>query len=61
MKVMAIAFSTQGCRTLLRLKGMFEDIELYAMAFSDESAIGIHIYVRSLLTRPLTSYLIPTL
>ena len=39
MKVKAIAFSTQGCRTLLRLKGMFEDIELYCKTRADNLGI----------------------
>ena len=39
MKVKAIAFSTQGCRTLLRLKEMFDDIDLYCKTRADNLGI----------------------
>ena len=39
MKVKAIAFSTQGCRTLLRLKGMFDDIDLYCKTRADNLGV----------------------
>ena len=39
MKVKAIAFSTQGCRTLLRLKDMFDDIELFCKTRADNLGI----------------------
>ncbi len=39
MKVKAIAFSTQGCRTLLRLKGMFDDIDLFCKTRADNLGI----------------------
>ena len=39
MKVKAIAFSTQGCRTLQRLEGFFDDIELYSKTRADSLGI----------------------
>ena len=39
MKVRGIAFSTQGCRTLLRLKDMFDDIEMYSKTRADSLGI----------------------
>ena len=39
MRVKAIAFSTQGCRTLLRLKGMFDDIELFCKTRADNLGV----------------------
>jgi len=39
MKVKAIAFSTQGCRTLQRLEGYFDDIELYSKTRADSLGI----------------------
>ena len=39
MKVKAIAFSTQGCRTLKRLEGMFDDIELFSKTRADSLGI----------------------
>ena len=39
MKVKAIAFSTQGCRTLQRLEGMFDDIKLYSKTRADSLGI----------------------
>ncbi len=39
MKVRAIAFSTQGCRTLQRLEGMFDDIELFSKTRADSLGI----------------------
>ena len=39
MKVKAIAFSTQGCRTLQRLEGMFDDIELFSKTRADSMGI----------------------
>ena len=39
MKVRAIAFSTQGCRTLQRLEGFFDDIELYSKTRADSLGI----------------------
>ena len=39
MKVKAIAFSTQGCRTLQRLEGMFDDIELFSKTRADSLGI----------------------
>ena len=39
MKVKAIAFSTQGCRTLLRLKEIFDDIDLYSKTRADSLGI----------------------
>ena len=39
MKVRGIAFSTQGCRTLLRLKDMFDDIELFSKTRADSLGI----------------------
>ncbi len=39
MKIKAIAFSTQGCRTLLRLKYMFDDIELFCKTRADNLGI----------------------
>ena len=39
MRVKAIAFSTQGCRTLLRLEGMFDDIELFCKTRADNLGV----------------------
>ena len=39
MKVKAIAFSTQGCRTLKRLEGMFDDIELFCKTRADNLGV----------------------
>ena len=39
MKVRGIAFSTQGCRTLLRLKDLFEDIEMFSKTRADSLGI----------------------
>ena len=39
MKVKAIAFSTQGCRTLKKLEGMFDDIELFSKTRADSLGI----------------------
>ena len=35
MKVKGIAFSTQGCRTLLRLRNLFDDIEMFSKTRAD--------------------------
>ena len=39
MKVIGIAFSTQGCRTLLRLKDMFDDFEMFSKTRADSLGI----------------------
>ena len=39
MKVRGIAFSTQGCRTLLRLKDLFDDIEMFSKTRADSLGI----------------------
>ena len=39
MKVRGIAFSTQGCRTLLRLKDLFDDLELFSKTRADSLGI----------------------